>query len=183
MVHTEPRAPRGEHFFEAIRAVAQRMGLSIHDLSAQQQDDKTFVEFHLEVDENLSLKDAHRKATDLEEAIRQLRGNATEVNIHIEPLGKQIVIPDQEAGTMRQLEMGVDAYLNGLAAEHNEIANCHDVRVRQVEHRILVSCHCAMKSALAISTVHDVTATLESRVKERFPQVYRVTIHPEPLED
>jgi cation diffusion facilitator family transporter len=183
MVHTEPRAPQGEHFFEAIRAVAQRMGLSIHDLSAQQQDGKIFVELHLEVDENLSLKDAHRRATELEEGIRQLRGATTEVNIHIEPLGKQIAIPDQEAGSMRQLEMGVDAFLNGLAAEHNEIANCHDVRVRQVEHRILVSCHCAMKSALPITTVHDVTAALESRVKERFPQVYRVTIHPEPLED
>lgn len=183
MVHTEPRAPQGEHFFEAIRAVAQRMGLSIHDLSAQQQDGKIFVELHLEVDENLSLKDAHRRATDLEDAIRQLRGAETEVNIHIEPLGKQIATPDQEAGSMRQLEMGVDAYLNGLAAEYNDIANCHDVRVRQVEHRILVSCHCAMKSALPITTVHDVTATLESRVKERFPQVNRVTIHPEPLED
>jgi len=25
-----------------------------------------------------------------------------------------------------------------------------------------------------------VTAALEDRVKERFPQIYRVTIHPEP---
>src|SRR5579885_196387 len=32
MVHPEPRAPKGEHLFEAIRAVAQRMGLAIHDL-------------------------------------------------------------------------------------------------------------------------------------------------------
>src|SRR6202045_4024470 len=68
MVHAEPRAPRGEHFFEAIRAAAQRMGLSIHDLSAQQLDEKIFVELHLEVDENLSLKDAHRKATELEDS-------------------------------------------------------------------------------------------------------------------
>src|SRR6202045_2932118 len=68
MVHAEPRAPQGEHFFEAIRAAAQRMGLSIHDLSAQQLDEKIFVELHLEVDENLSLKDAHRKATELEDS-------------------------------------------------------------------------------------------------------------------
>ncbi|GAC1619393.1 MAG: cation-efflux pump [Candidatus Acidiferrum sp.] len=183
MVHTEPRAPRGEHFFEAVRAVAQRMGLSIHDLSAQQQDEKMFMELHLEVDENLSLKDAHRKATELEEGIRQLRGTETEVNIHIEPLGKQIATPDAGAGSMRQLEMGVDAFLNGMSAEYPEIVNCHDVRVRQVEHRILVSCHCTMKSALPITKVHDVTAALESRVKERFPQIYRVTIHPEPLEE
>lgn len=183
MVHAEPRAPRGEHFFEAIRAVAQRMGLSIHDLSAQQQDDKIFVELHLEVDEKLSLKEAHRKATELEEGIRQLRETPTEVNIHIEPLGKQIATPDSDAGSMRQLEMSVDAFLNGLSAEYLDIANCHDVRVRQVEHRILVSCHCTIQSGLPITKVHDVTAALESRVKERFPQIYRVTIHPEPLEE
>jgi divalent metal cation (Fe/Co/Zn/Cd) transporter len=27
-----------------------------------------------------------------------------------------------------------------------------------------------------------VTAALEDRVKERFPQIHRVTIHPEPVE-
>jgi cation diffusion facilitator family transporter len=183
MVHTEPRAPRGEHFFEAIRATAQRMGLSIHDLSAQQLDEKIFVELHLEVDENLSLKDAHRKATELEDSIRRLRDGSTEVNIHIEPLGKHIATPDAGAGSMSQLQTGVDAFLNGLSAEFLEIANCHDVSVRQVEHRILVSCHCTINGALPITKVHDVMAMLESRVKEKFPQVYRVTIHPEPLED
>src|ERR1700730_4391986 len=44
MVHAEPRAPEGEHLFEAIRAVAQRKGLAIHDLSALQQQGQLFVE-------------------------------------------------------------------------------------------------------------------------------------------
>src|SRR5271166_1009342 len=64
IVHTEPRAPRGEHLFESIRAVAQRMGLAIHDVAAVQQDGSLFVELHLEVDENLSLGEAHRRATE-----------------------------------------------------------------------------------------------------------------------
>src|SRR2546427_6570707 len=38
MVHMEPRAHSGEHLFDAIRATAQRRGLAIHDLSAQQLD-------------------------------------------------------------------------------------------------------------------------------------------------
>ena len=65
MVHAEPRAPRGEHLFESIRAVAQKMGLAIHDLSAFQQNDCLFVELHLEVDEKLILRDAHRQASEL----------------------------------------------------------------------------------------------------------------------
>ncbi len=181
MVHAEPRAPQGEHLFEAIRAVAQRMGLAIHDLSALQQQGQLFVELHLEVDENLSLRDAHRQATDLEEGIRHLRDGPIDVNIHIEPLG-HIATPDADGGEMKQLSRAIEEFLNGLPAEYDELVNCHDVHVRQVEHRILASCHCTMKGHLPITQIHDVTAALEDRIKERFPQVHRVTIHPEPVE-
>jgi cation diffusion facilitator family transporter len=182
MVHAEPRAPQGEHLFEAIRAVAQRRGLAIHDITALQQDGQLFVELHLEVDEQLSLRDAHRQATELEDDIRDLRGGPMEVTIHIEPLGRRISTPDTGAGEMKQLSRAIESFTNSLTLEYHELLNCHDVRVRQVEHRIVVTCHCTMKSALPITQVHDVTAALEDRVKEHFPQVHRVTIHPEPVE-
>lgn len=183
MVHVEPRAPKGEHLFEAIRAAAQRMGVAIHDVSALQQGEQLFIELHLEVDEKLSLREAHRQATELETEIRKIRGeDATDVNIHIEPLGQHIAVPDGGAGEMKLLSRSIEQFLNELTREYDELVNCHDVRVRQVEHRILVSCHCIMKSTLPITQVHDVTAALEDRVKERFHQIYRVTIHPEPLE-
>jgi divalent metal cation (Fe/Co/Zn/Cd) transporter len=183
MVHAEPRAPQGEHLFEAIRAVAQRMGLAIHDVTALQHGGQLFIELHLEVDENLSLRDAHRQATSLEEGIRKLRDGSTDVNIHIEPLGRHIATPDSGAGEMKQLSRAIEEFLNSLPAEFDELVNCHDVRVRQVEHHILASCHCTMRGALPITLVHDVTAALEDRVKETFPQIFRVTIHPEPVEE
>jgi cation diffusion facilitator family transporter len=182
MVHAEPRAPQGEHLFEAIRAVAQKRGLAIHDITALQQDGRLFVELHLEVDEQLSLRDAHGQATTLEDDIRELRNGPMEVTIHIEPLGRRIATPDSGAGEMKNLSRAIEKFTNELSGEYHELVNCHDVRVRQVDHRIVVTCHCTMKSALPITQVHDVTAALEDRVKEKFPQVYRVTIHPEPLE-
>ena len=185
VVHTEPRAPRDEHLFESIRAVAQRMGLAIHDIAAYQQDGSLFVELHLEVDENLSLREAHRRATELEDAIRAL-GNSNspfQVNIHIEPLGRHIATPEIGEGEMRQLELAVETFLNHMPRNYDELINCHDVHVRQVEHHILVSCHCIMKSELQITRIHDVLAALEDLVKERFPQISRVTIHPEPPDE
>jgi cation diffusion facilitator family transporter len=183
MVHAEPRAPQGEHLFEAIRAVAQRMGLAIHDVTALQHAGQLFIELHLEVDENASLREAHRQASELEEGIRKLRDGSTDVNIHIEPLGRHIATPDAGAGEMKQLSRAIEDFLNTLTSEFDELVNCHDVRVRQVEHHILASCHCTMRGALPITQVHDVTAALEDRVKEKFPQIYRVTIHPEPVEE
>jgi cation diffusion facilitator family transporter len=182
MVHAEPRAPQGEHLFEAIRAAAQSMGVAIHDLAAVLQEGQLFIELHLEVDENLSLREAHRQATELEERIRELRNGPIEVNIHIEPLGRHIATPDAGIGEMKQLSRSIEDFVNRLPAEFDELVNCHDVRARQVEHHIYVSCHCTMKSSLPITQVHDVTAALEDRCKERFPQIFRLTIHPEPVE-
>jgi len=182
VVHTEPRAPENEDLFESIRAVAQRMGHPIHDITAYQQDNNVFVELHLEVDENLSLGEAHRQATELENAIMALGdGNhKVDVNIHIEPLGRHISTPEIGAGEMRQLELAVESFLNHMPRNYDELLNCHDVRVRQVDHHILVSCHCVMKSDYSITRIHDVLAALEDLVKERFPQISRVTIHAEP---
>ena len=181
VVHAEPQAPASENFLESIRATAQRMGRAIHDLSAHQQDGRLFVELHLEVDERLTLSEAHRQATELEEAILALPGHPAEVNIHIEPMGTNIATTNTSASEMMQLSRSIEQFVNTLPAEYDELVNCHDVHVRQVQHRILASCHCVMKGDLSVTQVHDVTAALEDRIKEHFPQIFRVTIHPEPI--
>jgi len=179
VVHVEPRAPTNEHLFETVRAIAQRRGLSVHELTAHHLDGRLFVELHLEVDEKSSLREAHHRATELEEDIHQATDPRAFVNIHIEPLGARV--PGAEE--MKGLSRSVQEFLNSLQPEFPELVNCHEVHVRTVEHKILVSCHCAMDGNLPDTQVHDVTAALEARVKERFPQIFRVTIHPEPVEE
>ncbi len=179
VVHVEPRARQNEHPFETIRAIAQRRGLAIHEISANQYDGHLFIELHLEVEEGSSLREAHRRATELENEILQATDPGARVNIHIEPLGVRI----GGAEEMKELARSVQHFLNSLQSEYHELVDCHDVRVRSADHKILVSCHCAMDGSLPITAVHDITAALEDRVKERFPQIFRLTIHPEPVEE
>jgi len=183
MVHMEPRAHSSESLFDWIRVLAQRRGLAIHEVAAHQLDGRLFAELHLEVDESLSLRDAHRRATELENDIREsLAGNGSgepEVTIHIEPLG-QTIPTGQE---IRDLVDAVQKFVNGLRGSYPELVNCHEVKVRSVERKIVVTCHCAMDGALPITRVHDVTQALEDRVRETFPQIERITIHPEPTEE
>jgi cation diffusion facilitator family transporter len=179
VVHVEPRAKSDENLFETIHAVAQRRGLAVHELSAHQFDNRLFIELHLEVDEGSSLRQAHARATELEEDIRRATEPGALINIHIEPLGARIAGAEE----MKGLARSVQDYLHSLQSEYHEITDCHEVHVRSVDHKILVSCHCTMDGALPITEVHDVTAALEDRVKERFPQIFRLTIHPEPVEE
>ena len=179
VVHVEPRARSGEHLFETIRAIAQRRGLAIHELSAHHYEGRLFIELHLEVNERSSLRQAHREATHLEEDILREADPNARVNIHIEPLGTNI----GGAERMDEFAATVQAFMNALKADYPQLLDCHEVRARSVDHKVLVSCHCAMDGALPITQVHDLTATLEDRVKTKFPQISRVTIHPEPIEE
>jgi cation diffusion facilitator family transporter len=179
VVHVEPRARTGEHLFETIRAIAQRRGLAIHELSAHVYEGRLFIELHLEVDERSSLRDAHKQATELEEDIRREADPDARINIHIEPLGARIA----GAENMKDLEKSVEDYLNSLRKEYAQLIDCHDVRARSVLRKVLVSCHCSMDGSLPITEVHDLTATLENRVKITFPEISRLTIHPEPIDE
>ena len=87
--HGAARASSDENIFEAIRAIAQRRGMSVHELSAHQFDHRLFIELHLEVDEDASLREAHRRATELEQDILKETDPRALVNIHIEPLGSE----------------------------------------------------------------------------------------------
>jgi cation diffusion facilitator family transporter len=179
VVHMEPRARSGENIFETIRAIAQRHDFPVHELSAHMFEGRLFIELHMEVDEGASLKEAHHRATQLEDEIREATGHNALINIHIEPLGAQITGAEE----MHELGRSVQSFFGSLQSEYSEIMNCHEVHVRNVDHKILVSCHCAMRGNLPITTVHDITAGLEDRIKEKFPQIFRVTIHPEPIEE
>jgi divalent metal cation (Fe/Co/Zn/Cd) transporter len=105
------------------------------------------------------------------------------VNIHIEPLGVEIEDRGRAAAEMKELGRAIEDFLNSLTQEYSELVDCHESHVRQSENKIVVSCHCAMHGELPITHVHDVTAELEDRLKEKFPQIFRVTIHPEPEEE
>jgi cation diffusion facilitator family transporter len=179
VVHVEPRARSGEHLFETIRAIAQRRGFAIHELSAHQYRGNLFIELHLELDEKSSLSEAHHHATELEEDIRSETDQEVRINIHIEPLGANI----SGAEDMKELESSVRSFLNSLQSEYAQLLDCHEVHARSVDHRVLVSCHCVMDGSLPITQVHDLTAALEYRAKKHFPEIFRLTIHPEPVEE
>jgi divalent metal cation (Fe/Co/Zn/Cd) transporter len=97
-------------------------------------------------------------------------------------MGAHIATVDRSSDELRGLAHEVEKFVNGLRGEFPALKDCHDVRVQEVERRIQLSCHCAMDGSLPITAIHEVTARLEDRVKERFPQISRVTIHPEPPE-
>jgi len=131
VVHVEPRARQNEHPskpFAPSPATRPRHSRNIGESLRRH----LFIELHLEVEEGSSLREAHRRATELENEILQATDPGARVNIHIEPLGVRI----GGAEEMKELARSVQHFLNSLQSEYHELVDCHDVRVRSADHKI-----------------------------------------------
>jgi cation diffusion facilitator family transporter len=178
VVHSIPRAQRGENIFDRIRAVAARHNFNVHDVSVQDLNGRLHVEQHLELDERLTLLEAHNRVTLLEAEIRSDVPEISSILTHIESEPATI-----ETGDEVVRDAGLERRLKALAAEFPEIVDMHDVNLKRVRDHLYVSCHCTLSDDLPLSRVHDIQTALEIRFKQEAPELFRVLIHPEPQTD
>lgn len=152
--------------------------LNVHDISIQDLSGRLHVEQHLELDEKLSLKQAHDRVTGLEAEIREKVREISSILTHIESElatiepARQIV---QDSILERRLQK--------VVREFPDVIDMHDVQFKRVGSKLFLSCHCTMSDELPLSRVHDVMTSLESRLKQTAPELFRVLIHPEPATD
>lgn len=178
VVHPVPTASLAESVHDCIRAVAARSNLTIHDVSVQEFNHKLHVELHLEVNENMPLREAHAIATRLESDIRREIPAIASILTHIESEPATIERP-ASLEPDRQLEVR----LRRVAAEFPEILDIHEVIVTRIGDRIQVSCHSTLPDDLPMARVHEVITALEGAFKLDAPEVSRLLIHPEPATD
>jgi len=179
MIHTVPRKARAESIFDRVRAVAARNNVSVHELSVQSHQGRLRVEQHLELDETLPLLAAHDFVCSLESEILQEVPELDSVLTHIESEPATIEQPEEMVEEDRKI---VQALL-ATAVHFPEIVDVHEILVGRNGDHIHLTCHCTLPDALLMGDVHVVITALEDRFKLECPEVYRVTIHPEPVTD
>ena len=104
-----PRAQHSENVFDRIRAAATDKNLNVHDISVQDFDGRLHVEQHIELDERMTLKDAHDEVTDLEADMRRdVPQDCANSHAHRERAGyhRKAGRGGQRCGTGASLESG-----------------------------------------------------------------------------
>ena len=173
-----PRAQRSENIFDRIRAAAAHRNLNVHDISVQELGGQVHVEQHIELDERMSLKDAHDQVTELEADMRRDVPEITEILTHIESEPATIERPEELVS-----DVELEHRLKAVAAQFPEIHDVHDFIFKRVRGRLYISCHCTLSDDLSLARVHDIQTELEIRFKQDAPELFRVLIHPEPSTD
>jgi len=178
VVNALARASRQESLFDRIRAVATRNNLNVHDISVQDIAGDLHVEQHVELDERLSLKEAHDRVTRLETEMQQDVPEISSILTHIESEPATIETSD---GLLRVPSF--ERRLHEVTRGFPEVVDMHDLTFKRVGGRLYLSAHMTMQDDLPLSRVHDIQTAVEGRFRQEVPELFRVLIHPEPQTD
>ena len=177
VVHAEPNFRHSQDLTTHVRLLAARYGMGVHAIRLYEEQGLRRLELHLEVQESLSLDEAHQQATAFERTVRGEIPGLTQVVSHLEPAGDSTAIIQVEPADEPLLQGALQEL---FASAGLTPASLHNVKVQRAGGELQVSFHCRLDAMTTIIDAHEFTVRAEEFLKQRIPNLGRVVIHVEP---
>lgn len=176
LVHVDPIAPPDESLIDTLRGLAAQHELEVHSVRVQNVHNQLYIQFHVEVDDSLTLQEAHALVSHLEDQVRLMVPNVAEVTSHIEPKGNEA--PDGELP--EEMLQAVKCEVERIAQAEFGPQGFHQVSVRSVDGELGITLHVFVPDDAPIREAHELSTRLETKLRRQIPNVAQVLVHVEP---
>ena len=182
VVQVEPGDPAPLSEFDAIavrlRAMADGLGLGVHNIHIDVLDGRYLVDVDVEVDSTLSLAESHALVSELELRARRELSRVSDIVTHIEPTlpgDFPLRLIGAEADGLRDRIVAIADRVGGAGAGHHVI-----LRHSHAPGRIDLSLHTHAPGDAPLIEAHLLAEYVERELRTALPQLDHITIHVEP---
>ena len=146
----------------------------VHNVHVQKIGEKLDVDLHLEVSANMTVKQAHDVAEQLEKKIKKADSNINEATIHIETASERI------SRELTGVETEMESRIEHIAKDFPENKDVSGIEIRKFGRDIHLVLRCRFDPNLSIEKAHEATNKIERTLRTLYPNVTRIDIHEEP---
>jgi cation diffusion facilitator family transporter len=164
-----------------LRQIGSDLEVNVHDVWIYEIAGSLSAEIHLEAASDLPLREAHALASVLEDQAYAKIPRLDELTTHIEPLGQWALVPGSSPEEPQIIE-AVEQVVRTANETWGPVA-CHRIQVRRSNVGWAVSMHCMLPGEMILADAHRISSRLEALLRERVPDLERVTIHTEPQQE
>jgi cation diffusion facilitator family transporter len=180
VVHVDPVRRSGENLSQTVSAVSARLGLRTHEVHAHEVGGHYFVDLHVEVPADLTLRDAHDRVCQLEEAVRGELPKVSDIHSHIEPIPAAVSpaawpAPMSAAGDA-ELQARIEAIVSGVPGLHG----VHGIHILPAADGYDVVLHCHADPEMLVAEAHRLAEEAEKGIHAQVDGLSQVLIHVEP---
>jgi divalent metal cation (Fe/Co/Zn/Cd) transporter len=176
-IDTEPVGRGQNGVWKAVKDAAEEAPGSrgVHNIHVQRIDGKLYVDLHLEVSANMTVKQAHEVAEQVEDKIRLTKPEISEVTVHIESASDRI------ARELAGVETELESYIDHVAKQFPEIRSVSGISVRKAGEGIHLTLQCRFEPELSIAKAHEISSDFEKTLRTAYPKITRIDVHEEPV--
>ena len=178
-INTRPIALNSETIAERVHVIGLNHNLHAHNISTNLTEQKKHITFDVEIDQQLTIKQAHDTVNALEEELRREFDGELDICIHLDPLRNEV----RSTGSLQATEekLVYDTIINASQGI-DKIHDVHDIHIHKTEHeKLFITLHCSFNDEVLLEEVHFLTSQLEGAIYRSLPNAGRVIIHAEPL--
>jgi cation diffusion facilitator family transporter len=177
-VHFAPQRNAPIDYTLEARAVADELGLNIHEVIPIPVRDGIALEMHVEVQPGLTLSEAHQQVSEFERRLKAEVPRVRDVLTHIEPA-------DARGAPVTQTQAAIELRDQALAIANQLYpdADWHHISVRLALGGYALMMHCHLPAMVSVEDAHGIAEHVETSIRNTLPLVQRVTIHTEPRPD
>jgi cation diffusion facilitator family transporter len=171
IVHVEPTATPDEPRASIVRAIADRLGLRVHNLNIYLVGRETRIELDLELPDTLTLAEAHRHSESLETAIGREIPGTVRVTVHLEPRSDDPRPAVRHKPSTQRVQEAL-----------SRLPEAKDVKLQDVmvtDEGLVVTLEKDFPGTTPLRETHERMCGLESALQMSVPDVVRVHINPE----
>ena len=177
VVHAEPYESRKETVADKVRMIAVDLGFpEPHGLRVYTVDGAYQIEFHLEHEKGKTLEQAHQLASLIEGEIKSKIPDTSRVTIHLEEHHDEEIESIGAPATAAPIRQEIERFV----LEDPGVTRCAEIVLLTEGDVLSLSLTCEFDRKRMLEDVHAAVSALENRLRGRFKNLGRITIHPEP---
>ncbi len=178
-INCRPIALTSETIAERVHVIGLNHTLHAHNISTSLSGEKKQITFDVEIDQRLTIKQAHDTVTALEDELHREFDEELDICIHLDPLR----FDERATSTLSQKEEEqLRATIVNASKKIVKIHDVHDIQIRKTEQqKLIITLHCSFHDDALLEEVHSLTSQLEGLLYRSIDNAGRVIIHAEPL--
>ena len=178
-INTRPIALNNETIAERVHVIGLNHNLHAHNISTSLSGQKKQITFDVEIDQRLTIIEAHNTVTALEDELRCEFDGELDICIHLDPLRYDERTTNSLSS---EEEERVSSMIVNASKSIEKIQNVHDIQIRKTEQqKLFITLHCSFNNDALLEEVHSLTSQLEGAIYHDLSDAGRVIIHAEPL--
>jgi len=176
IVHAEPVIGPAERLTDSVSWLVQQSGLAAHNVVILNTGGRYHVQLDIEYPPGTSFEQAHAKASEVEQRIRDELQGIDRVHVHLEEQASDAI----ETLRVTDAEDQLVSQIRETVASAARVKGCGPIECYKSIRGLKVSVQCSLDKELSLKETHSVVSKIELSISRLDQRIVKVFIHAEP---